>query len=117
MAVSKDQRRKKIHLRLRKRISGTAERPRLSVYRSNKAIYCQAIDDQLGVTLAAASSLDAPASNEKNRIDQSKAVGKLIAEKLQAKNINQAYFDRSGYIYHGRIKAVAEGARETGLKI
>ena len=117
MAISKKERRKKIHRRLRQRIKGTAEVPRLNVFRSNKAIYCQAIDDTLGVTLASANSNETPASDASTKLEQAKAVGKLIADRLKAKNLNKVYFDRSGYVYHGRVRAVAEGARENGLKL
>lgn len=114
MAISKSAKRKKIHLRIRKRIKGSAAKPRLSVFRSNKSIYCQLIDDTTGRTLASASSTE---SGDGNKIDQAKAVGKLIADRAKSININNVYFDRSGYIYHGRIKALAEGARENGLTL
>lgn len=114
MAISKSAKRKKIHLRIRKRIKGNAAKPRLSVFRSNKSIYCQLIDDTTGRTLASASSTE---SSDGNKIDQAKAVGKLIADRAKSININNVYFDRSGYIYHGRIKALAEGARENGLTL
>lgn len=113
MALSKEQRRKRIHLRIRKKVKGTAEKPRLAVYRSNKAIYAQLIDDVKAHTIAAASSKEAGATGPK--IDQAKAVGKLIAEKANANNITSVIFDRGGYLYHGRVKALAEGAREAGL--
>lgn len=109
--------RKKIHYRIRKKVRGTASRPRLAVYRSNKAIYCQAIDDVAGHTLAAASSLEASVPKNVNKIEQSKVVGKLVAERMLAKNVAVAVFDRGGYLYHGRVKALAEGAREGGLGI
>lgn len=109
--------RKKIHYRIRKKVRGTASRPRLAVYRSNKSIYCQAIDDVAGHTLAAASSLEASVPKNVNKIEQSKAVGKLVAERILAKNVAVAVFDRGGYLYHGRVKALAEGAREGGLGI
>lgn len=115
MAISKSAKRKKIHLRIRKRIKGSAAKPRLSVFRSNKSIYCQLIDDTSGRTLASASSSEAAADG--NKLDQAKAVGKLIADRAKSINIENVYFDRSGYIYHGRIKALAEGARENGLTL
>jgi large subunit ribosomal protein L18 len=117
MKFTKESRRKKIHLRIRKSVRGTAERPRLSVFRSNKSIYCQVIDDIKGHTLFAASSHD-PNFNAKGvtKADQARQVGKVIAEKALAANINNVVFDRSGYLYHGRVKALAEGAREAGLK-
>lgn len=106
-------RRKKIRMRIRKKIRGTAGLPRLSVFRSNKQIYAQLIDDLNGNTLCAASSAEAGASG--NKVDQAKEVGKLLASKAKGSNIENVVFDRSGYLYHGRIKALAEGAREGGL--
>ncbi len=117
MAISKTAKRKKIHLRIRKRINGVAAKPRLSVFRSNKFIYCQLIDDATGTTLAAANSTDASVDKSGNKVDQAKSVGKLIADRAKAANITEAFFDRSGYLYHGRVKALAEGARENGLKL
>jgi large subunit ribosomal protein L18 len=108
-------RRKKIRMRIRKRIMGTAQRPRLSVYRSSKEIYAQIIDDSNGKTLVSASSLKDTVDAASNKVDQSKQVGKLIAEKAVAAGISQVVFDRNGYLYHGRIKSLAEGAREGGL--
>lgn len=109
--------RAKRHLRLRRHISGTAERPRLNVYRSLSNIYAQVIDDVAGNTLVSASSLDkelnlAYGGNK----DAAAAVGKLVAERALAKGIETVVFDRGGYIYHGRVAALAEGAREAGLK-
>jgi large subunit ribosomal protein L18 len=109
--------RKKIHYRIRKKVRGTASRPRLAVYRSNKAIYCQAIDDVAGHTLAAASSLEASVPGNVPKVEQSRIVGKLLAERMLAKNVAIAVYDRGGYLYHGRVKALAEGAREGGLTI
>ncbi len=106
--------RKKIHLRIRKNSYGTAERPRLCVFRSNKAIYCQLIDDLNGVTLASASSSGLAASGTKS--EAAKEVGKQIAEKAKGLEVKQVVFDRAGYLYHGRVKALAEGAREGGLQ-
>ncbi len=114
MKRTKNDSRKRIHLRVRKKISGTAERPRLSVFRSNKAIYCQIIDDQIGHTLAEANSFEAQVKGTKT--DAAKAVGQRIAEKAKAAGIENVVFDRGGYLYHGRVKALAEGAREAGLK-
>lgn len=116
MKLSKAKSRKRIRNRIRKKIQGTPVRPRLSVFRSNKAIYCQIIDDLNGVTLAAASSLEAACKVDGNKSDQSKAVGKVIGERAVGKGIENVVFDRSGYLYHGRVKALAEGAREGGLK-
>lgn len=116
MKFSKEQRRQKIHLRIRKSIKGTAERPRLNVFRSNKSIYCQVIDDRKGHTIVAASSRDANCKTDGlTKVEQAKQVGKLIAEKALAANITNVIFDRGGYLYHGRVKALAEGAREGGL--
>jgi len=114
MAVSKLERRKRIKLGIRRKISGTSTRPRVSVFRSNKAIYGQLIDDVNGVTLASASSKEL--GNEKNNIEISKEVGKKLAEKASTAGIQSVVFDRNGYPYHGKIKAFAEGAREGGLK-
>ncbi|MBK9013146.1 MAG: 50S ribosomal protein L18 [Saprospiraceae bacterium] len=115
MKFKKEQRRRRIHLRIRKAVVGTAERPRLSVYRSNLAIYCQLIDDRAGHTILAASSMDKSVAKA-TKVEQAKQVGKLIAEKAVGSKIEAVVFDRSGYLYHGRIKALAEGAREGGLK-
>ncbi len=109
--------RKRRHDRVRKKISGTTARPRLNVYRSLKNIYAQIIDDTKGVTLVAASSLDESLkANYGGNKDAAKAVGKLLAEKAVAAGITEVVFDRSGYLYHGRIQELAEGAREGGLK-
>ncbi len=103
-------RRQKVHKRIRKTITGTAQRPRLSVYRSNGAIYAQLIDDTTATTLIAASSRD-KSIEKANKTDQAKATGRLLATRAVEAGITTAVFDRSGYIYHGRIKALAEGAR------
>ncbi|MDX1667362.1 MAG: 50S ribosomal protein L18 [Saprospiraceae bacterium] len=117
MGVSKLNRRKRIHMRVRKKIRGTAELPRLNVYRSNKGIYAQVINDLAGETLAAASTLDSGLrAHEGTKTEQAREVGKLIGERLLAKNIDTVVFDRGGYLFHGRVKALAEGAREVGLK-
>lgn len=107
------------HRRIRKRISGTQDRPRLAVARSLKHIYAQIIDDQSGTTLAFASSLDPEIRSQvKNggSVEAARLVGKLIGEKAQAKGIKQVVFDRGGNLYHGRVAALAEGARESGLE-
>ncbi len=114
MGLSKLNKRKRIQLRIRNKVKGTSGRPRLSVFRSNKEIYCQLINDQDGVTLLAASSREVGASG--NKSEQAKAVGKKIAEKAAAENISSIVFDRGGYLYHGRVKALADGAREGGLQ-
>lgn len=109
--------RNRIKQRVRKNVSGTASRPRLSVFRSNKQIYAQLIDDVAGVTLAAASSTEkALAEFKGTKIEQAAQIGKLIAERAQEKGVETIIFDRSGYLYHGRIKSLAEAAREGGLK-
>lgn len=105
-------RRGKIRLRIRKRITGTAERPRLSVYRSNTVIYAQMIDDTKGHTLLAASSKGMTGT----KVEQSKQVGLMVAEKATAAGITAIVFDRGGYLYHGRVQALADGAREGGLQ-
>ncbi len=112
MAFSKESRRNKIRTRIRATISGTAANPRLAVFRSNKDIYVQVIDDLSGKTLVSASSKDATGT----KVDQASTVGKEIAEKAISAGISTVVFDRGGYLYHGRIKALAEGAREQGLK-
>jgi len=106
----------KRHARVRAKISGTAERPRLNVFRSAKHIYAQLIDDVNGVTLASASTMDKGFEGFGGNCDAAKAVGKNLAGKAAEKGISEAVFDRSGYVYHGRVKALAEGARENGLK-
>lgn len=115
MKVTKTERRKRIHYRIRKKVLGTAERPRLSVFRSNNHIYIQAIDDATGRTLVAASSTENGISTEGTPIEQAKKVGLLLAEKAKAASIENVKFDRNGYLYHGRVKALADGAREGGL--
>ena len=105
------------HERVRKNVSGTPEVPRLCVYRSNSHIYAQVIDDTTGTTLAAASSLDKDAKLDNgSNIDAAKEVGKLIAQRAQDKKITEVVFDRGGYVYHGRVAALAEAAREAGLQ-
>ncbi len=116
MKFSKQIRRRKIHLRIRNKIKGTTQRPRISVFRSNTEIYCQLVDDISGHTLLAASSRDKGFSKTGNKVEQAKQVGKMLAEKAQAANISSVVFDRGGYLYHGRVKALAEGAREGGLQ-
>jgi large subunit ribosomal protein L18 len=108
-------RRDRIKKGIRKRISGSSERPRLSVYRSNKGIYAQIIDDVTGKTIVSASSLSKDFAGTGNKSDQSVAVGKLVASRAVAAGIKDVVFDRNGYLYHGRVKSLAEGAREGGL--
>lgn len=115
MSLTKPERRQRIRFRIRKTISGTATNPRLSVFRSNKEIYAQLIDDVNGVTLLAASSREKEIGKGTN-IEVATAVGKLIAEKALKAGVEVVTFDRGGYLYHGRIKSLAEGARAAGLK-
>ncbi|MGM0391731.1 MAG: 50S ribosomal protein L18 [Bacteroidota bacterium] len=117
MAFSKQDRRQKIRKRIRKDISGTQSRPRLVVFRSNKEIYAQIVDDVEGKTLAAASSRDKDVTSaEGNKIEKATLVGKSLAEKALKAGIDTISFDRGGYLYHGRVKSLADGAREGGLK-
>lgn len=120
MSIAKQRRvgRLKRKIRVRKKIRGTAEQPRLSVYRSGKHIYAQIIEDEKGTTLAAASTVVKDVAKDvKNtgNVEAAKAVGKAIAEQALSKNIKQVVFDRNGFLYHGRVKALAEAAREAGL--
>ena len=112
----KNKARMKRHYRVRKNISGTAERPRLNVFRSLNHIYAQVIDDTKGVTLVAASSLDKGFEGHGGNVEGARAVGKAVAEKALAAGIKSVVFDRGGYVYHGRVAALAEGAREGGLE-
>ncbi|MFV0345144.1 MAG: 50S ribosomal protein L18 [Bacteroidales bacterium] len=116
MSLTKQNKRLKIKKRIRGRISGTAERPRMSVFRSNKQISVQLIDDLSGKTLAKASSLDKDVESQGTKIEQAASVGKAIADKAKSAGIDTVVFDRNGYLYHGRVKSVAEAAREGGLK-
>ena len=113
MTTKKVERRIKIKFRIRKNVNGTAERPRLSVFRSNKQIYAQVINDLTGTTLASASSLDL---EKMPKQEQATKVGELIAEKAKAAGVEKVVFDRNGYLYHGRVKQLADGARNGGLK-
>ena len=106
----------KRHRRVRAKISGTPERPRLNVFRSAKHIYAQLIDDVNGVTLASASSMDKSFDGNGGNIDGARKVGELIAKNAADKDISEVVFDRGGYLYHGRVQSLAEGARENGLK-
>ena len=112
MTTKKEQRRIKIKYRIRKSVNGTTERPRLSVFRSNKQIYAQVINDITGTTLASASSLGL---EKMAKIEQAQKVGSLLAEKAKAAGIEKVVFDRNGYLYHGLVKALADAAREGGL--
>ncbi len=114
--LSKNQRRLKVHARVRRKISGRAERPRLAVFRSLKHFYAQLVDDERGVTLASASTLGGKGKKTGSNIEAAQEAGKKIAEAARKKDIETVVFDRGGYIYHGRVKAFAESAREQGLK-
>jgi len=117
MIAKKVARRRRIRYGIRKQISGSAERPRLSVFRSNKEIYVQLTDDLAGHTLAAASSREDAANGQAgNKVDQARRVGQRLAELAKARGIESVVFDRGGYLYHGRVKSLADGAREGGLK-
>ena len=117
MALSKSERRDRIRFRIRKSVSGTEQRPRLAIFRSNKEIYAQLIDDVSGKTITAASSRDKDINASKvNKTEAAKLVGKSIAEKAVKAGVESITFDRGGYLYHGRVKSLAEGAREGGLK-
>lgn len=115
MAGIKLSRRERIKRGIRKRLTGSTERPRLTVFRSNKGIYAQIIDDNSGKTIVSASSLSKDFTADGTKSDQSKAVGKSVAEKALAAGVSEVVFDRNGYLYHGRVKSLAEGAREAGL--
>jgi large subunit ribosomal protein L18 len=117
VAITKEFRRSRIKKRIRKVVSGNAESPRLTVFRSNKQIYAQLVDDITGKTLAAASSTEKDIASQKvNKIEQARLVGLALAEKAKSAGISGVAFDRNGYLYHGRVKSLAEAAREGGLK-
>lgn len=117
MALSKTDRRTRIRRRIRKKLEGTADRPRLAVFRSNSQVYVQVIDDNAGKTLLAASSREKSVAGDKiKKTEQAAKVGKLIAEKCKEKGIENVVFDRGGYKYHGRVKSLADAARKGGLK-
>ena len=114
--INRKEVRAKKHLRVRNKISGTAERPRLCVFRSNKGIYAQIIDDTVGKTLVSASTLDKEVKTKASNIESAKEVGELVGKRALKAGIENVVFDRGGYIYHGKVKALAEAAREAGLK-
>lgn len=116
LKADKNESRTKRHLRVRKNLSGTAKKPRLCVFRSLKNIYVQIIDDEQGVTLVSAGSKDKDFANYGGNIEAAKAVGTIIAKRALEKGIEEVVFDRGGYLYHGRVAALAEAAREAGLK-
>jgi large subunit ribosomal protein L18 len=116
MKFSREGRRKRIHYRIRKKVRGSVEKPRLAIYRSNKEIYAQIIDDVNGNTIVSASSRDKACNASGSKSEIAKEVGKIVAERCLSKDINTVVFDRGGYLYHGRVKALADGAREGGLQ-
>ena len=115
--ADKNEARLRRHRRVRGKISGTAERPRLDVFRSAKHIYCQVIDDEAGVTLCSASTLEKDFGGFGGNIEAARKVGENIAKKCLEKGITEVVYDRGGFVYHGRVQALAEGAREGGLKL
>ena len=118
MSLTKADRRQRIKYRIRKRLSGSDARPRMTVYRSNKQIYVQLVNDLTGETLISASSKEKEIASQKvNKTEQAKLVGKRIAEKAKEKGIDNVVFDRNGYLYHGRVKNLADAARKSGLKL
>ena len=118
MALTKLEKRNRIRMRIRKKISGTAEKPRIAVFRSNKQIYAQVVDDIKGITILSVSSREKEVAGQTGikKTEQAKLVGKSLAEKCKEKGIENVVFDRSGYKYHGRVKSLADAAREGGLK-
>jgi large subunit ribosomal protein L18 len=116
MASVKSERRQRIKYRIRKKVAGTTEKPRLSVFRSNARIYAQVIDDTKGQTLVSASSIELDATKASVNADDAKKVGLKLAQKALAAGVSAVVFDRNGYLYHGKVKALADGAREGGLK-
>ncbi|MBQ2304368.1 MAG: 50S ribosomal protein L18 [Bacteroidales bacterium] len=116
MATKKEIRRFKLKMRIRKKISGTSNRPRLTVFRSNKEIYAQLIDDEKGVTLVSASTMEKNFERKGTKTERAISVGKSVAERARAIGVEAVVFDRNGYLYHGRVKSLADSARENGLK-
>ncbi|MBO7228900.1 MAG: 50S ribosomal protein L18 [Bacteroidales bacterium] len=116
MATKKEIRRFKLKMRIRKKISGTSNRPRLTVFRSNKEIYAQLIDDEKGVTLVSASTMEKNFERKGTKTERAISVGKSVAERAKAIGVEAVVFDRNGYLYHGRVKSLADSARENGLK-
>ena len=115
-SIDKDARRRRIHVRIRERVKGTQERPRLAVFRSIKNIYAQVIDDRAGRTIVSASSAETNATAAGGNLAGAREIGKLVAERAKAQGVTKVVFDRGGYLYHGRIKALADAAREAGLE-
>ncbi|TAE40491.1 MAG: 50S ribosomal protein L18 [Runella slithyformis] len=116
MPTVRSDRRERIKRRIKKKIAGTSERPRLSVFRSNSRLYAQIIDDSIGKTLVSTSSVELSSDKKNTNQDDAKQIGLKLAEKAVAAGVNAVVFDRNGYLYHGKVKALAEGAREGGLK-
>ena len=114
--IEKNEIRSRIHKRIRRKLAGTAERPRLAVFRSVAHIYAQVIDDSKGITLVSASSVDKASKTNGGNMAAAKTIGKLVAERAKEKGIQQVVFDRGGYQYHGRVKALADAARAAGLE-
>jgi large subunit ribosomal protein L18 len=115
--ISKDEIRQRIHTRIRRKVRGTTERPRLAVFRSVAHIYAQVIDDAKGVTIVAASSSEKDSTATGGNVAAAKEIGKRVAERAKEKGITRVVFDRGGYLYHGRVKALADAAREAGLEL
>jgi large subunit ribosomal protein L18 len=114
--INRKEARRRIHRRIRKKVSGTAERPRLAVHYSNQHVYAQVIDDVAGRTLCAASTLDKEVEKAASNVAAAQVIGNLIAERAKASNVSTVVFDRGGHLFHGKIKALADAAREAGLK-
>jgi large subunit ribosomal protein L18 len=114
--IQKKEIRERIHRRIRRKVAGTAERPRLAVFRSVAHIYAQIIDDSQGTTIVSASSVDKSVKTNGGNVAAAKAIGRLVAERAKEKGIQKVVFDRGGYLYHGRVKALADAAREAGLE-
>lgn len=114
--INRKEARRRIHRRIRKKVSGTAERPRLAVHYSNQHVYAQVIDDVAGRTLCAASTLDKEVEKAASNVTAAQVIGNLIAERAKASNVSTVVFDRGGHLFHGKIKALADAAREAGLK-
>jgi large subunit ribosomal protein L18 len=114
--LDKDRKRLKRKFHIRKRISGTAERPRMSVFRSNRSLYIQVIDDSVGKTIASASTLEKDLKDIKRNVEGAEKLGEIMGKRLLEKNITTVVFDRNGYLYHGVVKAMADGARKAGIQ-
>ena len=115
--ISKDEIRRRIHTRIRRKVQGTTERPRLAIFRSVAHIYAQVIDDSKGVTIVAASSSEKDSTTTGGNVAAAKEIGRRVAERAKEKGVTRVVFDRGGYLYHGRVKALADAAREAGLEL